>query len=70
MMINVDPYNLRQPPEFVLGYKGARYARLFEIIRYQNLANTAEKRNSRTAPLTSAAASEFLQTATASFGAI
>ena len=62
-MIYVDPYDLRRPPEHVLGQKGARLARLFELIRYQTIANTLEKNPIHTTELTADAADQFLRDA-------
>lgn len=72
-MFFLDPYELRRPLEHILGTKGARLARLFEIIRHQNLAETIEQTlAAKQAPQKrsqSGTTTDFLHAAQASLGA-
>ncbi|GEM_PF-6604169 len=59
-MIYVDPYDLRAPSEHVFGRKGARLARLFELIRHQNLANTLAAHHPNPPEVSAQSANDFL----------
>ncbi|MDQ7070831.1 MAG: hypothetical protein Q9M48_08850 [Rhodobacterales bacterium] len=62
-MIYVDPYDLRAPPEQVFGRKGARLARLFELIRHQNLAHTLAPHQPNPPEVSAKSADDFLRAA-------
>lgn len=62
-MIHIDPYDLRRPPEHILGPKGARLTRMFEMIRQKNLTIALAAHSARPREITPQFAEDFLRAA-------